>query len=90
MKRTLVYGTATALVALSLGGCTQGETAEQGAQVPIDQSTSDDGPVMIVYGPQPWMDDGDEDGYAVPRLNDPDDDGRAVVLYGAPPPSPED
>jgi hypothetical protein len=45
---------------------------------------------MIVYGPQPWMDDEDEDGYAVPRLNDSDDDGRAVVLYGAPPPSPED
>lgn len=93
VKRTLVYGTATALVALSLGGCARGGTAEQASDAPAtkeempaptDQPTPGDNSLTVVYGPPPWMEDEGEDDYAVPKLNEPDE-GHVVVLYGAPP-----
>lgn len=86
MKRTLVYGTATALVALSLGGCAQATTGENasGTSASQDDVTSpsqtdadglDEEPEPDIYGPPVIMDDGGN-GW---------DDSVAEAIYGPPP-----
>lgn len=60
MKRTLVYGTATAIIAASLGGnlglarCGRADQPAAGLYgPPIEAPQDDDDPVETVYGPPP-------------------------------------
>lgn len=83
MKRTLVYGTATALVALGLGGCAQATTGESAPETPVEQ----DGPTGLS---QTKGDDGSgeepvEDLYGPPIVDEEWDDSVVEALYGPPP-----
>lgn len=89
MKRTLVYGTATALVALSMGGCAQATTSENVSEAPVSQ---DDATGKTEADGQTDKDDIDEepesDLYGPPVVDVEDDgwdDSIAEPVYGPPP-----
>lgn len=85
MKKTLVYGAATAVVALSLGSCAVASCVRQPATLygpPPMQD--DDEPIEDVYGAPIDFDDDTTIDDAEP-IEPEDDEGAIVTLYGPPP-----
>lgn len=81
MKKTLIYGTATAVVALSLTGCPAGTDPVEAVYGPPPSSVQNqevDEPIEDVYGPAPVIDEGE-------AVEHDEDDTMLVALYGPPP-----
>ena len=85
MKKTLVYGAATAVVVLSLGSCAVTSCVRQPALLygppPVQD---DDEPIEDVYGAPIDLDDGTDIDDAEPDQPE-DDEGAIITLYGPPP-----
>lgn len=83
MKKTLVYGAATAVVALSLGSCAVTSCTQMSTLYGPPPMQDDDEPIEDVYGaPVDFDDDTTIDG-AEP-VEPEGDEGAIVTLYGPP------
>ena len=83
MKKTLVYGAATAVVALSLGSCAV-TSCTQMSTLYGPPPLQDDEPIEDVYGAPVDFDDDTDIDEAEPAQPE-DDEGAIITLYGPPP-----
>jgi hypothetical protein len=83
MKKTLVYGAATAVVALSLGSCAV-TSCTQMSTLYGPPPVQDDEPIEDVYGAPVDFDDDTDIDEAEPAQPE-DDEGVIITLYGPPP-----
>jgi hypothetical protein len=83
MKKTLVYGAATAVVALSLGSCAV-TSCTQMSTLYGPPPVQDDEPIEDVYGAPVDFDDDTDIDEAEPAQPE-DDEGAIITLYGPPP-----
>lgn len=84
MKKTLVFGAATAVVALSLGSCAVTSCTHMSTLYGPPPVQEDDEPIEDVYGAPVDIDD-DTDIDEVEPAQPEDEEGMLVTLYGPPP-----
>ena len=83
MKKTLIFGAATAAVALSLGSCAVTSCTQMSTLYGPPPVQEDDEPIEDVYGaPVDFDDDTTIDD--VEPIEPEDDEGAIVTLYGPP------
>lgn len=83
MKKTLIFGAATAAVALSLGSCAVTSCTQMSTLYGPPPVQEDDEPIEDVYGAPVDFDDDTTIDEAEP-IEPEDDEGAIVTLYGPP------